>query len=127
MWRVSLAASVYLVAYFVIGGLNYTLVTHAYYESHAGSLTLPSAQTMFAYEPLRAVLMAMSLAPLVVLLRIRLPYVAFAAGALLLVIGGLVPLLQQTSLPLFLRIASLWEIFAQNILTSMIPGLRSPA
>jgi hypothetical protein len=35
------------------------------------------------------------------------------------VVGGLVPLLPQTSLPLYLRLASLWEIFGQNFLTGV--------
>ena len=42
---------------------------------------------------------------------------ALAAGVLLFVVGGLVVLLPQTSLPLYLRVASLWEVFAQNVIT----------
>lgn len=118
-WRLLAATAVYCVLYFVIGGVNYTLVTRPYYEAHAGSLTVPAAQTVLLYEPVRGFLIAVSVLPLVLALRLRKAAVAAIAGLLLFVVGGLVPLLPQTSLPLYLRVASLWEIFGQNFLTGI--------
>ena len=118
-WRVLAAAAVYAVLYFVIGGLNYSLVTRPFYEAHAGSLTVPSAQTVLLYEPVRGLAIAISVLPLTLALRLRTSAVAVVAGTLLFVAGGLVPLLPQASLPLFLRVASLWEIFAQNFLAGV--------
>ena len=117
LWRVLAAAAIYVVLYLIIGGLNYTFVTRPYYETHAGSLTVPPAQTIFLYEPVRGLLMALSALPLTLALRLRTSLVAVVTGAMLFVAGGLVPLLPQTSLPLYLRMASLWEIFGQNFLT----------
>ena len=118
-WRVLAAGAVYAVLYLVVGGLNYSLVTRPYYEAHAGSLTVPPAGTVLLYEPFRGIAIALSVLPLTLVLRIRTAAVAVVAGILLFVVGGLVPLLPQASLPLFLRVASLWEIFAQNFLTGV--------
>lgn len=119
LWRLLAASAVYVLLYLVIGGVNYTLVTRPYYETHAGGLTLPSAQTVLLYEPVRGILIALSVLPLALALRIRTAFVAVVAGVMLFVVGGLVPLLPQTSLPLDLRLASLWEIFGQNFLTGV--------
>jgi hypothetical protein len=119
IWRLLAAAGVYVVLYFVLGGLNYTLVTRPYYEAHAGSLTVPSAQTVLLYEPVRGLLIALSVLPLTLVLRLRTGLIGVVAGMLLFVAGGLVPLLPQTSLPLYLRVASLWEILGQNFLTGV--------
>ena len=116
LWRVAAAAAIYFALYFVIGGLNYTLVTRPYYETHAGGLTIPPAQTVFLYEPFRGLLMAVSVLPLIIALRMPARRAAVIAGLLLFVVGGVVPLLPQTALPLYLRLASLWEIFGQNFL-----------
>ena len=121
-WRILVLAATYVVLYLVLGGLNYTLVTHPYYEAHAGSLTVPSVATIFAYEPLRGALIALSVLPLILALRsrdYRTGPVALTAGLLLFVVGGVVPLLPQNSLPLYLRVASLWEIFGQNFLVGV--------
>lgn len=118
-WRVMVVAAIYLVLYLVLGGLNYTFVTHPYYESHAGSLVVPDAATIFAYEPARGVVIALSVLPLAMGIRLQTRSAALIVGTMLFVIGGLVPLLPQASLPLFLRVSSLWEIFGQNFLTGV--------
>lgn len=118
-WRVIVVAAVYLVLYLVLGGINYSLVTHPYYESHAGSLTVPSLQTILSYEPVRGVVIAVSVLPLIAALRARTLVLAVTVGTLLFIVGGLVPLIPQNSLPLYLRVASLWEIFGQNFFTGV--------
>ena len=121
-WRLLAVAAVYLVVYLVLGGLNYTFVTHPYYETHSGRLTVPSTATILAYEPVRGLLIGLSLLPLTLALRAgahAAVSVALVGGVMLFVVGGVVPLLPQTSLPLYLRVASLWEIFGQNFLTGV--------
>lgn len=118
-WRVIAVAGLYLVLYLVLGGLNYSLVTHPYYESHAGSLTVPSLPTILLYQPVRGLLIAVSVLPLIAALRARTLVLAVTVGTLLFIAGGLVPLLPQSSLPLYLRVASLWEIFDQNFFTGV--------
>src|SRR5512138_560238 len=59
-WRFVLSAVSYLALYFVVGGLNYQLVTKPYYEAHAGGLTVPPVQLVLAVESIRAVLIAFS-------------------------------------------------------------------
>jgi len=119
LWRIVAAAVIYVVLYLVLGGLNYTFVTHPYYEAHAGSLTVPSAATILAYEPIRGVLIALSVLPLSLAFRGRTRVSALIVGLLLFVVGGVVPLLPQASLPLFVRVSSLWEILGQNFLTGV--------
>jgi len=119
IWRLLGAAGIYVVLYLVIGGLNYSLVTRPYYEAHAGSLTVPPALTVFLYEPVRGLLIALSVLPLTLVLRLRTALIGVVAGVLLFVAGGLLPLMPQTTLPLYLRVASLWEIFGQNFLTGV--------
>jgi hypothetical protein len=119
LWRLVAAAAIYVVLYLVVGGINFTLVTQPYYVSHAGSLTVPPAQTILLYEPVRGLLIALSVVPLTLAFRGRTSRTALVTGLMLFVVGGIVPLLPQTSLPLYLRIASLWEIFAQNFTTGI--------
>lgn len=123
LWRLLVAAGVYVALYFVIGGINYTLITRPYYESHAASLTVPPAQTVLLFEPIRGLLIALSVLPLILALRMRTRTMAATAGLMLFIAGGLVPLLPQTSLPVYLRVASLWEIFGQNFFTGVACAL----
>lgn len=60
MWRFLASALSYLFFYFVIGRLNYRLVTQPYYESHAGGLTVPPAQTILAVESVRCLFIVFS-------------------------------------------------------------------
>lgn len=119
LWRVIACATVYFILYLVLGGLNYELVTHPYYQAHAGSLTVPAGQTILLFEPVRGLVIAVSVLPLALVLQRQTQLVAIVPGALLFITGGVVPLLPQASLPLYLRIASLWEIFGQNFLTGV--------
>ena len=119
VWRLALAAGVYVAVYLVLGGINYTLVTRPYYEAHASSLTVPPVATILLYEPIRGLLIAFSVLPLILAFQRRTRAAGLVAGAMLFVVGGLVPLLPQASLPLYLRVASLWEIFGQNVITGI--------
>ncbi|HET7339624.1 MAG TPA: hypothetical protein VFK22_08750, partial [Candidatus Dormibacteraeota bacterium] len=60
VWRLVVAAGVYFVLYLVIGGINFTLVTKPYYETHAGGVSMPPAEVIFVYEPVRGLMIALS-------------------------------------------------------------------
>lgn len=118
-WRLAIVAAVYVLLYLALGGINYVLVTHPYYESHGSSLTVPAAKTVLFYEPIRGLMIALSVLPLALARPVPTRLVAIIAGTMLFLVGGVVPLLPQSSLPLYLRIASLWEIFGQNFVTGI--------
>jgi hypothetical protein len=109
----------YLVFYYLFGELNYAFVTRPYYESHVAGLTVPGAQVVF----LRAPLMVLSIVPLILTMRIAKGRLAGICGIILFMVGGAIPLALATELPMFLRVASAWEIFFQNFLTGAVAAL----
>ena len=116
----------YVVFYWVFGALNYSLFTHTYYETHQAALVVPPAQTILLVEAVRSVMLVLSVLPLALAWptvsanRLRL---AVLCGLVLFLTGGLVPLASTTTLPLFLRVASGWEIFLQNFSTGVVVAL----
>jgi hypothetical protein len=129
IWRFALATLAYVVFYFIFGSINYMLVTKPYYETHAGGLDVPPVQVTLAAEVVRGALIALSVLPFLHTFRADKKRVALQTGFLLFAIGGLVPLTMQVgALPLFLLIASAWEIFAMNFSVGIILArlLRRP-
>jgi hypothetical protein len=123
-WRLLLSAMSYLAFYFVVGGLNYQLVTKPYYETHAGGLTVPPVHVVLVVELIRAVLIAFSVFLFLLSARGTRRQLMISAGWLLFAIGGIIPLLLQIgSLPLFLLAASAVEIFFQNFLTGAVAAM----
>jgi hypothetical protein len=120
-WRFAAGVLVYVLVYFIFGGINYALVTKPYYETHAGGLDVPPVQVTLAAEVVRGALIALSVLPFLHTFRADKKRAAFLTGFLLFAIGGLVPLTMQVgALPLFLLIASAWEIFAMNFSAGII-------
>ena len=131
VWRFLVSALSYLAFYFIFGGLNYSLVTKPFYETHAGGLTVPAAGVVFTIETIRGLLIVFSV--LLFLLSTRGPrrQLVLKAGWLLFAIGGIIPLLWQINmLPPFLLAASAVEIFLQNFLTGAVAawllGIEAP-
>lgn len=121
VWRFVVSSLSYIIFYFIFGAVNFALVTKPYYETHVGSLTMPAPQLVLMAELIRAPLIVLSLLPLVLNIRTTRRRLAVICGIILFVIGGVVPLLQQANtLPLFLLVASSWEIFFQNFLTGAV-------
>ena len=121
IWRFIASAISYLVFYFVIGGLNYQLVTKPYYESHAGGLTVPAPQIVFIVESIRSLMIAFSVFLFLLSVRGTRRQLMVSTGWLLFAIGGIIPLILQIgTLPLFLLLASALEIFFQNFLTGVV-------
>jgi hypothetical protein len=131
-WRFALSGGSYLVFYWLYGALNYVLVTHPYYASHHNALQVPSAQTLLAAEAVRAPLLVLAVMPLVLTASLTRRQLAICGAATLFIIGGVVPLLHQAgALPMFLLVASGWEIFLQNVSLALVIawlfGRKSPA
>lgn len=121
IWRFALAILTYVVFYFIFGGINYALVTKPYYDTHAGGLDVPPVQVTFAAEVVRGALIALSVIPFLLTVPADKKRLGVLTGLLLFAIGGLVPLTMQVGvLPLFLLVASAWEIFAMNFTTGWV-------
>jgi len=121
IWRFLLSAFSYLAFYFVFGGLNYSLVTRPYYESHAGGLTVPAPELVLIIESIRGLLIVFSVLLFLLSVRGTRRQLMVSTGWLLFAIGGIIPLIWQiSSLPLFLLFASAIEIFFQNFLTGAV-------
>ena len=121
VWRFVVCLFSYVVFYFIFGAVNYALVTKPYYETHVGSLTVPAPQIVLMVELIRAPLIVLSVLPLVLTIRTTKRRLVVICGIILFVIGGVVPLLMRVNiLPLFLLVASAWEIFFQNFLTGVV-------
>ena len=119
--RFLLSSFSYLVFYFIFGALNYALVTAPYYETHAGGLTVPAPELVFMAELVRAPLIVLSISFYLFSVRGTKRQLMVRTGWLLFAIGGIVPLvLQVSSLPLLLLLASAVEIFLQNFLTGVV-------
>ena len=113
----------YLLFYFLFGALNYELFTKSYYQSHGG-LAVPELKTVMAAEAIRAVLVILSIIPLLTALNGSKKKLVFISGSVLFIIGGIVPLLMQVgTLPAALLISSGVEIFFQNFLTGAVAAL----
>ncbi len=119
-WRFIVSSFSYLLFYFIFGAINYALVTKPYYQAHVSGLAVPLPQTVLMAEAVRAPMVVLSILPLIVLWRGRKRTLAVLCGIILFVIGGVIPLLLNTSLPDLLRFASAIEIFFQNFSTGLV-------
>jgi hypothetical protein len=124
IWRFLVSAASYLSFYFVIGGLNYQLVTEPYYASHAGGLTVPPLHTILAVESVRCLFIVFSVFLFLLSARETRSRLMIDTGWLLFAMGGIVPLFWQVgTLPLILLLASAVEIFLQNFSTGVVSAL----
>lgn len=121
IWHFALATLAYVVFYFIFGSINYMLVTKPYYEIHAGGLDVAPVQVTLVAEVVRGALIALSVIPFLLNVPADKKRLGALTGFLLFAIGGLVPLTMQVGvLPLFLLLASAWEIFAMNFTTGWV-------
>ena len=121
LWRFIVSSFSYLAFYFIFGGLNYSLVTKPYYETHAGGLTVPAPEIVFVLETVRGLLIVFSVLLFLLTVRGTRRQLMVKTGWLLFAVGGIIPLIWQISaLPLFLLFVSGIEIFFQNFLTGVV-------
>jgi hypothetical protein len=81
--RLAATTSVYAVAYFITGGINYALVTGPYYESHADGLVTPAPQVVLGVALVEGLLMSLGMLPLVRHLRAKRRASLIASGLVL--------------------------------------------
>jgi hypothetical protein len=119
-WRLVVSSFSYLLFYFTFGAVNYALVTKPYYAAHVSGLAVPAPQMVLVAEMARAPLIVLSIIPLILLWTGKKSRLATACGIILSVIGGVIPLLLNATLPDLLRFASAIEIFSQNFCTGLV-------
>jgi hypothetical protein len=109
----------YIALFYIVGGLNYELITRPFYEQQGG-LAVPEAPTVLAVETIRGILIVASILPFILTSQTTRRRLMISAGLALFIVGGVVPLmLQAPTLPGFLLLASGWEIFFQLFPTGM--------
>lgn len=119
LWRVAASVLIYVALFYVVGGLNYALVTRPFYEQQGG-LAIPEASIVLPVETIRGTLIVASIIPFILTYQTTRRRLMVSAGLALFVVGGVVPLmLQAPTLPGFLLLASGWEIFLQLFPTGM--------
>ena len=120
IWRILASSACYVAFYFLFGSINAKLFTGDYYRAQIGGLSLPDTKVILVLEAVRAVILVLSILPLVINLRVSKGNRAAIVGMVLFVIGGLLPMLQQLgSLPTTLVVASTVEMFFQFFLTGI--------
>ena len=112
--RYLVCAIVYVVLYFVVGAINFTLVTSRYYDAGVGGLVVPPASVVLFVAVIEGCLLPIGVLPLLYALRGSRLRRALFAGTTIFVLGGVVPMILAPSLPLFLRVSSALEIFFQK-------------
>jgi hypothetical protein len=84
-------------------------------------LQAPSPQLVLVAEVVRGPLLVLSVLPLALTPRLTRRRLVFSCAVVLVIIGGVVPLLHQAgTLPTFLLVASGWEIVLQNISLALV-------
>lgn len=92
-------------------------------ESHAGGLVVPPVGSVLAIAVLEGALFPLAVLPLLYTLDTSRRDSALICGAVLVVLGGIVPLIVVPSLPVFLRVASAWEIFFQKFPVGVVAAV----
>jgi hypothetical protein len=129
-WRVAVGGLVYLVFYYVFGGIFYTLFTRPYYENPTPGLpvTVSMAAALGIWFPIiqfgRGVFLTLSSVPLARGLRASRGVTCVVLGAVLWVLGGLGPLLVTGDmLPGEMRFYHTVEILLQHGGLGIVLGL----
>jgi len=112
--RYATCALVYVGLYFVVGAINYTLVTGPYYRSGVAGLVVPPPELVLFVAAVEGALMPLAVLPLLYVLPGSRRRRALISGTSLFVLGAVVPLIVAPSLPLFLRVSSAIEILFQK-------------
>ena len=124
------AGIVYLVLYYVFGGIFYRAFTQPYYTHQvAGTATLKQgeavARSLGIWFPLiqiaRGIVITLAVLPIIRMLRLRRASTAVIVGLVLWVVGGLAPLVvPNPTMAGLLRFYHTLEIFTQNFTLGVI-------
>lgn len=119
--RILISSGSYVLFYFFFGSINAMLITGDYYRAEVSGLHLPGTAEILMLEPIRAILLVLSVLPLVMYLRVSKKKCAAIVGMVLFIIGGLLPMLQQlNSLPAAVAVSSIFEMFFQFFLNGVV-------
>lgn len=120
-WRLLLSSASYVLFYFVFGIINAMSFTGEYYKSQISGLSQPNTFEILILEPIRAIIIVLSVLPIILNLNTSKKKRMVMVGMSLFVIGGLIPMLQQIdTLPIVIVITSTFEMFFQFFLTGMV-------
>lgn len=116
LWRIPVAAFVYIVLYLLVGAMAYQFTAPYYTDPIYGlNLLVPALDLIFRVQILRSLLYVLILCMVMVSFSGSRRKLALLAGLALFVLGGLTPLLSNTDWPLALRFYHTIEIFFQNM------------
>ena len=107
-------AFVYVALYFVVGAINFTLVTGPFYASGTAGLVVPPPETVLIVAAVEGALLPLAVLPLLSVIAGSRRRRALISGASLFLLGGLIPLIVAPPLPLLLRVSSAVEILFQK-------------
>jgi hypothetical protein len=120
--RFSICLGITLLIYSLLSATNYHLISKLYHDNYQISLAMPTAEVIFAIEFMRALLVILSLIPMVITIGATKRFIAVICGITLVVLGILSPFLQVSNLSMFLLLASSGKIFLQNFLIGLLVG-----
>lgn len=124
IWRILLSAGSYVIYYYVFGFINAKLFTMDFYINQINGLRLPSTLEILILEPIRALIMVVSVIPAIIYLRVSTVKRMILVGTFLFVFGGLLPMIQQIgTLPTILVVSTIIELFFQNFLLGVTTTL----
>jgi hypothetical protein len=119
LWRLPAAGAAYLALYWVFGWIFFATLTEPYYRDSSLRLQLETLEALGHWFPViqfaRGLGMALVALPLLLALRMGRLAAGVTMGAILWVVGGLVPLTVPNELfPGLLRLYHIFEILFQN-------------
>lgn len=121
LWRILAGSGSYVLFYYVFGSINAMLFTGEYYRAQINGLRLPSSFEILTLEPVRGILLVLSVLPVILNLHVSIKKRMIIVGTALFIIGGLLPMIQQiNTLPAVLLVASTVEMFFQFFLTGVV-------
>lgn len=119
--KILICSGSYILFYYIFGSINARLFTGEYYLSQMNGLRLPSSEEIIVLETIRAIILVLSIIPLILNLQLTKKKIMITVGIMLFIIGGLIPMLQQfDTLPTVLRVTSTVEMFFQFFLTGVV-------
>lgn len=121
VFRIIISSGSYVLFYFIFGSINAMLFTGKYYRAEISGLHLPSTLEILMLEPIRAVVLVLSVLPMIIHLKGTKRKRMLIVGLALFIIGGLLPMLQQlNTLPTVVAVSSIFEMFFQFFLTGVV-------
>jgi hypothetical protein len=120
--RFSFCIGIVLLLYSLLSATDYHLINKLYYDNYQVTLELPDAAVIFAIQFMKALLIVLSLIPMIITIGATKRFIAVMSGISLVVLGAVSPFLQVSNLSMFLLLASSGKLFLQNFLIGLCAG-----